>query len=75
MGGQNAVVRRLAVPDLTTTVLTMTVIGLVADTSWVTRTRTRSWFCLRGEVDLRPGPRGGPNANQLLDLVDGEPGS
>ncbi len=33
MGGQNAVVRRLAVPDLTTTVLTMTVTGLVADTT------------------------------------------
>ena len=31
MGGQNAIVRRLAVPDLTTTVLTMTVTGLVAD--------------------------------------------
>ena len=33
MGGQNAVVRRLAVPDLTTTVLTLTVTGLVADTA------------------------------------------
>jgi len=33
MGGQNAVVRRLGVPDLTTTVLTMTVTGLVADAS------------------------------------------
>ncbi len=33
MGGQNAVARRLAVPDLTTTVLTMTVTGLVADAS------------------------------------------
>jgi uncharacterized membrane protein YoaK (UPF0700 family) len=33
MGAQNAVVRRLAVPDLTTTVLTLTVTGLVADTS------------------------------------------
>jgi uncharacterized membrane protein YoaK (UPF0700 family) len=33
MGGQNAVVRRLGVPDLTTTVLTLTVTGLVADTS------------------------------------------
>jgi uncharacterized membrane protein YoaK (UPF0700 family) len=33
MGGQNAVVRRLAVPDLTTTVLTLTVTGLVADAS------------------------------------------
>jgi uncharacterized membrane protein YoaK (UPF0700 family) len=38
MGGQNAVVRRLAVPDLTTTVLTLTVTGLVADT---TRSRVR----------------------------------
>ena len=40
MGGQNAVARRLAVPDLTTTVLTMTVTGLVADaTSWAVRAR------------------------------------
>jgi uncharacterized membrane protein YoaK (UPF0700 family) len=31
LGGQNAVVRRLGVPDLTTTVLTLTVTGLVAD--------------------------------------------
>ncbi|MFD0405754.1 YoaK family protein [Kitasatospora sp. NPDC127116] len=31
MGMQNAVVRRLAVPDLTTTVLTLTVAGLFAD--------------------------------------------
>jgi uncharacterized membrane protein YoaK (UPF0700 family) len=31
MGAQNAVVRRLAVPDLTTTVLTMTLTGLAAD--------------------------------------------
>jgi hypothetical protein len=30
-GPQNAVVRRLAVPDLTTTVLTLTVTGLVAN--------------------------------------------
>jgi hypothetical protein len=33
MGGQNAVVRRLSVPDLTTTVFTLTVTGLVADTT------------------------------------------
>ena len=40
MGGQNAVVRRLAVPDLTTTVLTLTVTGLVADaSSWSVRAR------------------------------------
>jgi uncharacterized membrane protein YoaK (UPF0700 family) len=38
MGGQNAIARRLAVPNLTTTVLTLTVTGLVADaTSWSVR--------------------------------------
>jgi uncharacterized membrane protein YoaK (UPF0700 family) len=31
LGVQNAVVRRLAVPDLTTTVLTMTLTGIAAD--------------------------------------------
>jgi uncharacterized membrane protein YoaK (UPF0700 family) len=40
LGGQNAIVRRLAVPDLTTTVLTLTVTGLVADaTPWSVRVR------------------------------------
>jgi uncharacterized membrane protein YoaK (UPF0700 family) len=40
LGGQNAIVRRLAVPDLTTTVLTLTVTGLVADaTPWPVRVR------------------------------------
>jgi uncharacterized membrane protein YoaK (UPF0700 family) len=34
LGVQNATVRRLAVPDITTTVLTMTLTGLAAD-SWV----------------------------------------
>jgi uncharacterized membrane protein YoaK (UPF0700 family) len=33
MGLRNAVVRKLAVPDLTTTVLTMTITGLAADSS------------------------------------------
>jgi uncharacterized membrane protein YoaK (UPF0700 family) len=33
-GIQNAVARRLAVPDMTTTVLTMTLTGLAADTRW-----------------------------------------
>lgn len=33
MGLQNAVVRRLSVPDLTTTVLTLTLTGLAADSS------------------------------------------
>ena len=40
LGGQNAIARRLAVPDRTTTVLTLTVTGLVADaTSWSIRFR------------------------------------
>jgi uncharacterized membrane protein YoaK (UPF0700 family) len=40
MGGQNAIARRLAVPDRTTTVLTLTVTALVADaTSWSIRFR------------------------------------
>jgi uncharacterized membrane protein YoaK (UPF0700 family) len=34
LGLQNATVRRLAVPDVTTTVLTMTLTGLAAD-SWL----------------------------------------
>ncbi|MET9356053.1 YoaK family protein [Streptomyces sp. NPDC006617] len=34
MGLQNAVARRLGVPDLTTTVLTLTLTGLAADSSW-----------------------------------------
>jgi uncharacterized membrane protein YoaK (UPF0700 family) len=41
MGIQNAIVRRLAVPDLTTTVLTMTVTGLAADTTSATVRRRR----------------------------------
>jgi uncharacterized membrane protein YoaK (UPF0700 family) len=35
MGVQNAVVRKLAVPDLTTTVLTLTTTGIFADAKWV----------------------------------------
>jgi uncharacterized membrane protein YoaK (UPF0700 family) len=35
MGLQNAVVRRLGVPDLTTTVLTLTLTGIAADSTWV----------------------------------------
>lgn len=35
MGIQNAVVRKLAIPDITTTVLTMTLTGIMADSSLV----------------------------------------
>ena len=51
MGGQNAVVRRLAVPDLTTTVLTLTVTGLVADTT--------APISARPAADLGSGDAGG----------------
>ncbi|EFL28309.1 putative membrane protein [Streptomyces himastatinicus ATCC 53653] len=40
MGLQNAVVRRLGVPDLTTTVLTLTLTGLAADSAATGRTAT-----------------------------------
>jgi len=61
MGGQNAVVRRLAVPDLTTTVLTLTVTGLVADTTDPS---------VRGSAtDLGPGDaRGCANRRCLVAL-------
>jgi uncharacterized membrane protein YoaK (UPF0700 family) len=35
MGFQNATARRLGVPHLTTTVLTLTLTGLAADSNWV----------------------------------------
>ena len=34
MGGQNATARKLAVPDMTTTVLTLTLTGIAADSPW-----------------------------------------
>ncbi|MFE6056842.1 YoaK family protein [Kitasatospora sp. NPDC056446] len=44
MGGQNAVVRSLKVPDLTTTVLTMTITALAADRSGVRRLASAVWM-------------------------------
>jgi uncharacterized membrane protein YoaK (UPF0700 family) len=46
MGIQNAVARRLAVPDLTTTVLTMTLTGLAADLPTATRRSALLRRCL-----------------------------
>jgi uncharacterized membrane protein YoaK (UPF0700 family) len=43
MGLRNAVVRKLAVPDLTTTVLTMTVTGLAADSRLARGHGVRRW--------------------------------
>ncbi|KJS62152.1 YoaK family protein [Streptomyces rubellomurinus] len=44
MGGQNAVVRALKVPDLTTTVLTMTITALAADRTGVRRLASAVWM-------------------------------
>jgi len=34
MGIQDAAARKIAVPDLTTTVLTLTITGIAADSTW-----------------------------------------
>ncbi|MFI6848111.1 DUF1275 domain-containing protein [Kitasatospora sp. NBC_00085] len=44
MGLQNAVVRRIGVPDLTTTVLTMTITALAADRSGPRRLASAVWM-------------------------------
>ncbi len=41
MGAQNATARKLAVPDLTTTVLTLTITGVAADHAWAGATGAR----------------------------------
>lgn len=43
MGIQNAVARKLAVPDLTTTVVTMTITGIAADSSLAGGNNVRIW--------------------------------
>ena len=42
MGVQNATARRLAVPDLTTTVLTLTITGIAADSGLVSGSGAKS---------------------------------
>src|SRR5246500_5727833 len=41
MGTRNAAVRKLAIPDLTTTVLTLTITGIGADSSFANGTNPR----------------------------------
>ena len=58
MGGQNATVRKLAIPDMTTTVLTLTLTGLAADAPDLrtpgshTRRRTVAVFAMLGGAVL-----------------------
>jgi len=59
MGFRNATVRRLAVPDLTTTVLTLTLTGLVADSS------------LAGGKNTRIGTRAASIVSMFLGAVAG----
>ena len=59
MGGRNAVVRHLAVRDVTTTVLTQTLTGLAADSS------------LAGGSNPRSGRRGGAVVAMLIGAVVG----
>jgi len=68
MGTRNAAVRKLAIPDLTTTVLTLTVTGIAADSSFRERrqpeigekSRFQSWHLFRGSGRCSP--------HTLLDL-------
>jgi uncharacterized membrane protein YoaK (UPF0700 family) len=55
MGIRNATVRKLAVPDLMTTVLTMTITGLVADSAVGTRTTQRAGRRLASVVAMLLG--------------------
>jgi len=59
MGGRNAVVRHLAVRDVTTTVLTQTLTGLAADSS------------LAGGSNPRSGRRSAAVAAMLIGAVVG----
>lgn len=49
MGTRNAAARKLAIPDLTTTVLTLTITGLAADSSFA-RVSNPSWLRRSGSV-------------------------
>src|SRR2546425_12997910 len=51
MGVRNATVRKLALPDLTTTVLTLTLTGLAADSALAGGANPRAWG--RGASVLR----------------------
>ena len=60
MGIQNAAARKLAVPDLTTTVLTMTLTGIAADRRGRRRQGVQGWASLnRGCRHARWSARGG----------------
>jgi uncharacterized membrane protein YoaK (UPF0700 family) len=59
MGFQNATVRRLAIPDLTTTVLTQTLTGLAADSSFAGGSNPRSLRRIAAVVTMLGGALAG----------------
>ena len=59
MGIQNAVVRRLAIPDVTTTVLTMTLTGIMADSALVGGKNPRLGRRVAAVVTMFAGALGG----------------
>ena len=62
MGIQNAVARKLAIPDVTTTVLTMTVTGLMADSSLVGGKNPRVGRRIAAILTMFIGALGGASA-------------
>jgi uncharacterized membrane protein YoaK (UPF0700 family) len=59
MGMRNAVVRKLAIPDLTTTVLTLTITGLAADSFLAGGTGPRSTRRIAAIASMLVGAAGG----------------
>ena len=59
MGGQNATVRKLAVPDMTTTVLTLTLTGLVGDAPDVGRPESHTARRLGAVISMIGGATAG----------------
>lgn len=59
MGIRNAVVRRLAVPDITTTVLTMTLTGLAADSGLAGQRNLRACCWIGAVLAMLAGAVGG----------------
>ncbi|MCW8103372.1 YoaK family protein [Streptomyces tauricus] len=59
MGLRNGTVRKLAVPDVTTTVLTLTLTGLASDSTWAGGTNPRAGRRLASVLAMLAGALGG----------------
>ena len=69
MGLRNAVVRKLAVPDLTTTVLTLTVTGLAADSRLAGGAGTRAGRRLMSLLAMALGALAGAAVLARYDMT------